>query len=114
MIDDIPFDDFWSKYPRRQDKKKAKKKWESLPKKTKVVIMADIETRFVGVEKQFTPLPTTYMNGERWEDEKLEPLKKMPRTNQEWEDEGKKLGVLPRRGETYPDYKDRISAAMRS
>ena len=67
----IDFEDFWQQYPRKQDKKKARAKWARLPNKVKLLIMADIQTRFIGLEKQFIPMPTTYMNGERWEDEKV-------------------------------------------
>jgi len=69
----IDFEDFWNSYPRKQDKKKARSKWSRLSEKVKLLIMDDIQTRFIGVEKQFIPMPTTYMNGERWEDEKVEP-----------------------------------------
>ena len=65
----IDFEDFWAAYPRKQDKKKARSKWSRLSNKVKQTIMDDVLVRFVGIERQFIPMPTTYMNGERWEDE---------------------------------------------
>tara|TARA_Y100001973_G_scaffold106610_1_gene185795 strand:- start:375 stop:1073 length:699 start_codon:yes stop_codon:yes gene_type:complete len=70
----IPFESFWSIYPRRENKKKAKITWEAL--KVDEVLMskiaAHIEQRLtVGnwkSEPQYIPLPTTFLNGERWED----------------------------------------------
>jgi len=63
------FDAFWDLYPRKVAKKKAQVAWKnlSLPKQRQA--MTDIETRFRNVNKQFIPYPTTYINGERWNDE---------------------------------------------
>jgi len=35
---------------------------------------ADIETRYQSVKKQFIPNPTTYIHGERWNDEPNESV----------------------------------------
>ena len=64
------FDKFWKLYPVKKDKKKAHKKWCSLPK-------SEIEKIFLTFEeflddKPFLnynyPFATTYLNGERWKD----------------------------------------------
>ena len=34
--------------------------------------IADIETRFQNVNKNFIPYPATYINGERWNDEPID------------------------------------------
>jgi len=70
---DIAFDEFWAAYPRKQDKKKARAKWGRLSLSVKQTILDDIQTRFQGIEKRFIPMPTTYINGERWEDEIIKP-----------------------------------------
>lgn len=64
------FDEFWSLYPRKDSKKKAQSAWRSLTKEKKQKAIADIKTRYKNTEKRFIPLPTTYLHGERWNDEK--------------------------------------------
>lgn len=65
------FELFWEKYPRHENKKKAKAKWDKLPAETRAKILADIPRRVKSEQwmKGFVPHPTTYLNGERWEDE---------------------------------------------
>ncbi len=63
------FDAFWSLYPKKVDKKKAQIAWKKLPLSKQELAIADIKTRYQGVNKQFIPHPTTYINGERWNDE---------------------------------------------
>ena len=63
------FDAFWSLYPKKVDKKKALVAWRKLSMAKQQQAIADIETRYQGIKKQFTPNPTTYINGERWDDE---------------------------------------------
>lgn len=68
------FDEFWDVYPRKENKKKAAKLWERKGFDSKAdLIINDVKTRKVRHEpwqdKQFIPHATTYLNGERWEDE---------------------------------------------
>lgn len=63
------FDDFWNSYPKKADKKKARAKWRRMPKKDRELATKDAPVRFAGKDKQFIPMPTTYLNGERWHDE---------------------------------------------
>lgn len=63
------FIEFWNVYPRKDDKKKSAKAWGKLSKAKKEKATEDIKTRFKGTEKRFIPLATTYINGERWDDE---------------------------------------------
>lgn len=68
------FDLFWEKYPRKDGKKDAFNAWE----KQKCFnghfefIMEKVElfnSYCSGKEKKFIPLPATWINGERWNDE---------------------------------------------
>ena len=68
------FAQFWEAYPRKKNKKRARETWErrgldSLADK----ILADLEVRPSNdpawKDIQFIPYPTTYLNGERWNDE---------------------------------------------
>jgi len=70
--DSIPFDNFWDVYPKKQDKVKAKKKWDRLSFDIQEEILVHIQGR-KGKDRQwldgYIPMPTTFLNGERWEDE---------------------------------------------
>lgn len=69
--EDSAFDAFWNAYPRKQDKAKSKLSWNRLNQTQKELATEDCKTRYEHTEKQFIPLPTTYLNGKRWEDEPL-------------------------------------------
>lgn len=73
---DAQFDEFWKAYPKKKDKAKARKAYAKLKPD-----MALHKKMLTAIEKQkqseqwqkdggqFIPLPTTWINGERWEDE---------------------------------------------
>ncbi len=71
------FEHWWKAYPKKADKKKALSKFKAFTKGwsddrfTEFVnmITRDCKKRFATTEKEFVPLPTTYLNGERWNDE---------------------------------------------
>jgi len=67
--DDLDFCDFWKKYPRKESKKKAETAWNHLSKSKKKKVLEDLTSRFSTTEPRFIPLPTSYLHGERWEDE---------------------------------------------
>jgi len=69
FISNLNFLEFWENYPRKQDKKKSKLAWNRISKSNQEKILLDIKTHFLETKKQFIPLPTTYLNGERWNDE---------------------------------------------
>jgi len=69
---DSDFSVFWSKYPRRENRKKAEAAWNNLPITKRRLALTDCVDRYKGVAKQFIPLPTTYLHGERWEDSREE------------------------------------------
>ena len=78
-IDDAlqSFVEFWKVYPRHEAKQDAIKAWKSLKPSDELCarIKADVQRRLsVGgswykAERQFVPLPATYIRGRRWEDE---------------------------------------------
>lgn len=67
------FNEFWEKYPRKINKKKAKDKYvKSVDEETHKKIIKDLEVRKNSnfwEDEQYIPHPTTYLNGERWNDE---------------------------------------------
>ena len=71
---DTEFDKFWSEYPNKQNKKKSREKFLKLKLSLFDKIMEQLE-RFkesddwIKNDGMFIPHPTTWINGERWEDE---------------------------------------------
>jgi pyocin large subunit-like protein len=69
------FDEFWSSYPRKiGDKKAARRHWvkQRLDRLADVILLA-VNERAANdprwADLQFVPYPTTYLRGERWNDE---------------------------------------------
>lgn len=75
---DIRFDDFWKVYPNRKDKKLARERWRTndLDKHADEIIAAvKVQAKHEDWTKQngqFVPLPSTYLNKERWKDEETQ------------------------------------------
>ncbi len=68
------FEEFWSVYLRKEDKIKAKKKWETMKcdeEADEIINHLKIRnaTVWLNKEKQFILLPTTFLNNKRWKDE---------------------------------------------
>lgn len=63
------FSKFWEHYPRKQSKQDARKAWGKVSKKERELATEDLKTREWPKERQFIPLPATYLRGKRWEDE---------------------------------------------
>lgn len=73
---DASFDRFWSAYPKKSDKKRARKAWDKLNPSDELAtsIVARVTASAASPDwlkdgGQFIPLPSTYINGRRWEDE---------------------------------------------
>jgi len=66
------FDDFWSIYPRKQGKGKAREAFVSAVKEFGLEPIMDGVHRFANdpnlPDPKFVPLPTTWLNQERWDD----------------------------------------------
>lgn len=68
---------FWNAYPRRESKKDARKAWAKLNPSIALVDRM-IETlawqvplhKWETESRQYAPLPATWLNGARWEDER--------------------------------------------
>jgi DNA-binding transcriptional MocR family regulator len=69
----IYFEDFWSKYPRKTGKGQARKAFDSSMKKATLAELMDGLDKFVsssqGTETRFIAHASTWLNGERWLDE---------------------------------------------
>jgi hypothetical protein len=65
------FEAFWDLYPNKVDKKKARDKWVLLSAADREAALADLPRRAAEHDswlRGFIPMPTTYLNGRRWED----------------------------------------------
>lgn len=65
------FEEFWTTYPRKTDKANARKAWDKALRTTegRVIIAAAAAYAATKPEPKFTAHPTTWLNGERWDDE---------------------------------------------
>ena len=63
------FDLFWKNYPKKTDRKRALILFNKLSKSDAELAIKDCLVRFVETDKKYIPNPTTYLNGERWNDE---------------------------------------------
>lgn len=70
------FPRFWALYPRKQDKAKAQKAWAKLKVSDDLfaVITRGLAAQVVSADwikegGKYIPMPTTWLNGQRWEDE---------------------------------------------
>lgn len=64
------FEDFWKIYSRKTDKKKSEISWNKIPDCEKPKIIEAVPKYLKSVsDKKFIKYPTTYLNGECWNDE---------------------------------------------
>ena len=68
------FESFWKIYPKHQDKKKAKQKFLKLctdEKKYQEIMdgLRNVLPVWAKKDTKYIPMPTTWLNGERWNDE---------------------------------------------
>jgi len=67
----VDFDLFWSLYPKKVGKKESQKIWVKLKigDDRFAAISRHLSLAYIDVEKQFIPNPSTYLRGEKWNDE---------------------------------------------
>ena len=70
------FDEFWKLYPKKKDKANTRKKWLKLKPDDELfeTIISALKKQMQSEQwqknnGQYIPYPTTWINGERWEDE---------------------------------------------
>jgi hypothetical protein len=69
--DFVDFERFWSVYPKKVDRKKAKQKWDSIRVDNDLFFKIEnhLFKAYANTEKQYIPNPLTYLNNEKWSDE---------------------------------------------
>ncbi|WP_454864555.1 YdaU family protein [Pseudomonas rhizophila] len=70
------FPKFWALYPRKQDKAKALKAWAKLKVNDDLFALIasglaaqSVSADWIKEDGKYIPMPTTWLNGKRWEDE---------------------------------------------
>jgi len=113
------FDEFWSVYPKKADKKEVKRKWAA----RKLDDMADALIADVGIRvakdsqwlSGYAPNPLTYINGDKWKDDIQTAVQTAVKVNpadyiipQDWKERGLQIGLKPDEGEKYIDFRKRV------
>ncbi|WP_432783793.1 YdaU family protein [Pseudomonas corrugata] len=105
------FPKFWSLYPRKQDKAKAQKAWAKLKVTDDLfaLIATGLAAQVVSADwlkegGKYIPMPTTWLNGKRWEDEvkpasNVHPFPASRHTG--FADRDYTAGLIPREDGTY-------------
>jgi len=111
------FEEFWAVYPSKVGKKKAQAAW----KRRKLDAIADMIIDSVRDRIEHDPQweagyiqnPTTFINGDLWEDEinTRAVAVKLPTKNEDWMRLGQKHGINPGTGESWVKFKDRVRRA---
>lgn len=70
---DDDFELFWSIYPKKKDKARARDRFKKLPKNQVPIILAKLREQVLSdvqwKNQQYIPHASTYLQGKRWEDE---------------------------------------------
>ena len=88
------FDLFWNAYQRKANRKAAESKWKKIPLPNdreqavvKLQFIIDQAQRWSDLyasapvdQKKYQPMPTTWINGERWNDEQLPTIRQQAQT----------------------------------
>jgi hypothetical protein len=112
------FDEFWSLYPRKIAKATARKAWAKLSAEQQLMAAKAIDThcqywRAKETELEFIPHASTWLNGERYEDELIiEPRrekidKKWMFTNEGIEAKARELGIMGNGYDSYQTLKEK-------
>ena len=122
----MTFEQFWQQYPKKVGKLTAKRSWEKLSQENQQkALEAIVEHRKYwtskGTEWEFIPHASTWLNQERFEDELVIEQKENKRPPLPWyaSDEltlakGRELGLNPYAGESFAQFRARLSAKIGS
>ena len=122
----MTFEQFWQQYPKKVGKLTAKRSWEKLSQENQQkALEAIVEHRKYwsakGTEWEFICHASTWLNNHRFEDELVIEQKENKRPPLPWyaSDEltlakGKELGLNPYAGESFAQFRARLSAKIGS
>jgi hypothetical protein len=120
----MTFENFWQQYPRKIGKLTAKRSWEKLSQENQQkALEAIVEHRKYwtakGTDWEFIPHASTWLNQERFFDEIVLEQNKRPPLPWYASDEltlakGRELGLNPYAGESFAQFRARLSAKIGS
>lgn len=114
---------FWERYPIKKNRVTAEREWQYLDDEEKQNAIEKIEPFINSIPSwQTIPYPNTYLNQCRWLDDLSPPTKpqqskktKLPRNDEQLSSWAIKNGLPgPNRGETFPQYRARLSSLIES
>jgi hypothetical protein len=117
------FDEFWSLYPRKIAKANARKAWQKLSAEQQLLAAKAINThceywKAKETELEFIPHASSWLNGERYEDELvIEPKKekidkKWMFSNEGIEAKARELGIMGNGYDTYASLKAKCMSKL--
>ena len=122
----MTFENFWQQYPRKIGKLTAKRSWEKLSQENQQkALEAIVEHRKYwsakGTDWEYIAHASTWLNNHRFEDELVIEQKENKRPPLPWyaSDEltlakGRELGLNPYAGETFAQFRARLSSKIGS
>lgn len=75
---DLMFESFWKIYPRKIGRKDAERAWKKIKDDPNAIIVALIKQKKAWQDPKFIPHASTWLNGERWNDEINLPTVRTP------------------------------------
>lgn len=78
------FDEWYARYPRKQGKAPARKRWAkmSAPERASAWLALDAWERYAAIDgTTYVPYASTWLNQCRWEDEAPAPTRNQPKPN---------------------------------
>jgi len=114
----MTFEDWWKVYPKKVGKKLSKKIWDrDKLKADELIAKLEIQVKTCAryQNRQYIPDPATYLNQERWDDEiEVQRIEvKLPRNNDDLIAFAESHGIKTQRGESYPEFRQRIERELR-
>lgn len=121
------FEEFWSAYPRKRSRGEAEKAWRSLspneqlvPAILQAIAVAKTSEQWRREGGAYIPYPATWLRAKGWLDEIAPAKPESRRDSLSWltsdratEAKGRELGMTPRPGEDWEQYRTRIRAQLR-
>lgn len=114
------FNEFWAMYPVKVGRRGAARQWQYMTEHERAEALAALPKHKAQWEingTAFIPHPTRWLTEGRWEDEIQATRHEVTAwwsTQDATLRKGSEIGLAPRPGEEMPQYRERITAALRA